>query len=1319
MNQRPPIQSTRQSLPFQDPAFGWDTFEDFFCDFLNAQPVITVTDNGNEIRKKVLRARPYGRKGDNQHGIDLIAEMEGGETWEFQCKHYRTWGPQETRDALTAYNRDAPRRFLLVTRDLSEECFQVVADNPHWELWDAREINRRFRELDNKNDAARILFTHFGPGWAEAFFGISGDGPLISAKAKFQQYLRPSIRFHHRHALIGRANFIEGLDDFVRNNAARVFILAGRGGLGKSRLLLHWSENFNQRHPDHTLRFLSDKCMDFGPSLQSSPPLLTLVFDDAHRLDDVRRALFHELPRRTHIKLVLSLRPGPIAQVTQELLAAGFDTTEIVTAETMEPLNPDQAMQLVDAALKPDFLRHRHFLRAASKDCPLIAVIGAELINSGSLAHRDFVNEDEFRQRVFETLLKDADPVRDRFGRQETDEFLRLLALLGPVKLDSAFLTRAYSFLSMRQADHVSHLRDALDSVGLLHTTGAGTRVTPDLLSDHLAYTACYDHTGQSRTFSERLLDSFSPEEFPKVIQRLAEAEWRALGERPDSASVVQPLWKWFCERFEASNFHDRCNQLQEWANIAEIQPQRTIELAELSLRLTTAPSSANDTDALYTRLNWHTHQHSIEWLPRMLATVAENHANRVSRCFDILWQVARHAPKASDWPNGHPITLMGEVISYKIWKGMPVHTAGIEWLERIVCDIAWTEDTKTNVELLGTFAKPIFATSIEENWSSRHAVHMRYHPVHLENTACLRARILSIFRDILGKCNECLASKLVPIIESCCDFARLGYGASPSKEFIEAWDVERLKSLSILEQILRKFDEPFIQYQIRKTLLHHVRYDKGSSDLRVACRNFLISITDSLDLRIARVAFGYDHDEFACPAGRPSWQSRAKARWRTFVSEVARRTHDKYPDAVSWLGHFAHLDSHWRSFEIDSLSPSFRELIVELAEQHPAEGITAAELLLEDAKHPLVRAFGILAHRATKGNHAERTRLVQAAVSADEPLQTAAVECCALWRREGSITEQVWRIIEELGPSASSTVAWGLVNFVGCFNGEGMLRDWHLIASIPFNSNEAGTASHIATGAAELVARQKLHPDSESIARFLGRFEAITDPSGHQMERALAKLADLFPVEMFLMLWRRNQFRKAGNDSLKPLPYHLGRIRFARIMEAPEVSALLIESEQRLAAGRELDPDEMHLLSSVIQHGSENPSAWLEEAANRANTKEHLIALYELGAVTGIKNIPLAYPRFAKALLNRARAIGTDCHDNLFRKLLYVGGGHGTLNGEPDDEWRGLLETIDSAARQHASDPDLGPLFVEMVRHERSWMESTRLRDSAFSEDE
>jgi hypothetical protein len=204
MNSRPPVAANRQKLPFQDSAFGWDTFEDFFRDFLNAQPEIVLPVAGEEIRQRVICARPFGRKGDSQHGIDLVAEMEGGEVWDFQCKHYKEWGPQNTRDAVSAYNRDAARRFLLITREVSEKCFEVIAQLPHWELWDAREINQRFRDSIDVAKAARILFTHFGPGWAEAFFGIAGDGPLIGAEAKFERHLRCGIRFHHRHALIGR-----------------------------------------------------------------------------------------------------------------------------------------------------------------------------------------------------------------------------------------------------------------------------------------------------------------------------------------------------------------------------------------------------------------------------------------------------------------------------------------------------------------------------------------------------------------------------------------------------------------------------------------------------------------------------------------------------------------------------------------------------------------------------------------------------------------------------------------------------------------------------------------------------------------------------------------------------------------------------------------------------------------------------------------------------------------------------------------------------------------------------------------------------------
>jgi hypothetical protein len=1315
MHPRPPVQPLRESLPFHGSAFGWETFEDFFCDFLNAQPVMVLNDGGTEVRRRVIRARPFGRKGDRQFGIDLLGEMEGGEVWDFQCKHVKEWSPQKTRDAINAYERSAQRRILLVTCEVSEECYNIVGEHPGWTLWDAREINRRFRELDALR-AAPILFTHFGPGWAEAFFGISGDGPLIGAEAKFKTFLRPDIRFHHRHALIGRTGLVEQLDAFVRDEKARVFIVTGRGGLGKSRLLLHWSRDFNGRHPGYTLRFLSDKCADFGPSLQVAPVPLALAFDDAHRLDDVRRALFHELPRREHIKLVLSLRPGPIGQVMQELLAAGFDTTEIITGEPMKPLTAAQSMELVDAALKPEFSKHRHFLYSASRDCPLIAVVGAELINSGALSSGDLLDEKDLQRLAFESLLDDAAPVCEEFGTQPTDDFLRLLALLGPVKLDAAFFAKAAPFIVLPHADRVSHLRDALDAVGLLHTTGAGTRVTPDLLSDHLAYTACYDHTGQSRTFAERLLDHFSPEDFPKFMQHLAEAEWRALDELPQAASVVEPLWQWFRARFERSSFHDRKAQIQEWANIAHLQPRRSLELAELAVSLTTAPPPEFKFKELG---RWAHHDYCLESLPQMLGGVAEHHPVYVARCFGLLWQLGRDKPPGSfNNDQGHPISVIGDVVSYKYGKTLEVCDAALNWLERLLAGDEWQQDLHKPGWLLGKFLTPLFATSVEENWSTGRQLHLRSHPLHLPNTASLRARVLAIYRKLLARGDAQLASQIIPVLNKGCDIARMGFGGSPTEKFIEAWDIERLKSLAVFEEMAGNFTEPLLQFQVRRALQHYLRYGKGCPAFRDACRSVVTRIPDTLDLRIARTAFGNCHDEFERDTHTHDWQVKEKARWETFIREVADATHTAHLDAGAWLAHLTSLDRRWRAF--DSFQPNFRHLLVALAERHPAEGIAAAEILVRVPGHPLAHAFDALAMTATKSDSEMRLRLIrEAAESSSEDLQTAAVACCTWWRREGELPEAAWQILEAFAPTAPTHIANGIANFVRWHDKRATLRDWHLVTALPFSPEQSALAGHIAARAADLISDAGLRPDAESVARFLSRYESLAEPEDHDSEHAFEKLAEAFPVEMFLMLWRRSQARKAGDTSLKPLPYDFARIQFRRVMSAPEVKALVADCERRLTEGEKLDFDEMRLLRSAVQHGSDDPSAWLEAAANRATTEEQLNALRGLGAAGDFDNAALAHPGFIRCLLARARAISPECHERVFSRLLHVGGSRGSTNGEPDPEWKGLIEAVERLAEQHSADPELGPLFSTIAKHERAWIESNRQRSAAEEQEE
>jgi len=1310
MGSRPPVQTALQRLPFGDPAFGWETFEDFFCDFLNARPVFVLNDRGTEVRGEVIRARPFGRKGDPQHGLDLIAEMEGGEEWHFQCKHRPTgWTPLETREAIEKYQGKAARRFLLVTCKVSEKCHEVLKGHPGWVLWDAREIDRRFREL-SPMVGAPILFTHFGPGWAEAFFEVRGDGPLMGAEAKYAPQLRQQtgIRFHHRHPLIGRGEILDRLDAFTRDPNKRVFLLSGRGGLGKSRLLLEWSRHFHQRHPDRTLRFLSDKCADFGPTLRAAPKPLTLVFDDAHRLEDVRRMLFPELPCREDVQLVLALRPGPTEQILRELLDAGFDSTEIVRDTPLSSLDPQEALALVDQALKPEHTACRQSLLSASKSIPLVAVIGAELINSGDLADPDLLNAGEFQHRVFQSLLNDARSVRGQFGQSGTDDFLCLLALLGPITLDRAFCTKAAPFIGLPHADHVSRLGEALDSAGLLLTTEAGTRVTPDLLSDHLAYTACYDRMGRSRGFVERLLDTFSAAEFPKVMQRLAEAEWRALRDASSADSVVEPLWQWFQDRFQRSSFLERRKQLEQWAGIAWLQPERSLKLAQLAESLTTAPA---EDQPVWLPKGCDTHPEALAGIPQMLAKVAAHHPEYLGQCFDFLWKLGRRHPDASG--QAHPISVASDVVAYRPWKSLEVQSAALTWLERLLeGDDPPLEDRELGW-LLRTLLEPLLETSVEETWWNGRTLHSQTGLLHLENTAPLRERIRRFFRTLLARKDARLASGLVPVLRKGCDIARMNRGGSPTPDFCSQWNVERLQCLQVVEELVAAFGEPLLHFQVRQMLLNFVRFRGEDASVQSEFRRVIAALPDTLDFAIARTVFGDEYSEFEHEPDDENWQDAARQRWDALLRDVSGRLLEQHPSAQVWLPHLAGLQRRWSGFP--GFQPNFRALLVSIGELRPEDGLEAARILLAAPDHPFAAQWDAVAMSSTKGDSTARLRLIRkAAKSSFEDIRAAAIACCAWWRREGEFPEEGWRLLETMAPNASPRVAERLVNFVWWNRLSPTPRDWRLLVSLPFAPGDSVLAGHMAARAAGLIPLLPVKPDGESVKLLLQRCELLESIEGRELIEAMGKFAEVFPLEVFLMLWRRTQARVQ-----EPLPFDLRSIRFPGIMAKPEVASIIEECRQRLSHGRRLSHHEVQLLRQVIQTGNDQPSEWLEAAARHATSELELETLHELGSGGTSGNAALTSPEFARVLLTRARGIGPELHERVFARMIHLGRGRGSVEGQPDAQWRSLLEAVERLAHQHAADPELGPLFASIATRERADMERERRRFAAWDASE
>jgi hypothetical protein len=1200
---------------------------------------------------------------------------------------------------------EADRKFLLVTRAVSPDSREIIAKHPEWTLWDSDDISREFLFRVPPAEAAKILYRNFGPAWPKELLGLTGSDPLITAEAKFAPLLEPGRSFHHRLDMVGRADWLMALDNFVEAKDRRVFFLIGRGGLGKSRSLREWSRGFSDRHKGWTLRFISDSPAEFGSALDAAAKPLMLVFDDAHRLDEVRRTLFAELPSRTDIKLVLGLRPGPVAQVEAEIISAGFDTTQVERPREMKRLNSEHALELAEAALGPDFAeRFRLPLRDLSRDCPLLAVLAAELIKRGELTERGLSDTSEFRNHVFEGLVREARPVEDRFGTTLVRDLLHLLSVLAPVKLDGDFLNRAAAFLGGAiQPHHVSDVIGELDNAGLILTTGAGVRVSPDLLSDHLAYTACYDKRERTTTFAERVITHFPLDDFPKLIQHLAEAEWHATNRNQSADSVVEPVWQSFVRRFESGSFYIRAEQLKAWANIAYLQPARTLRLAQLALRLNTATKDEH-TRILLQR--WDTHLHVLEGLPPLLKPLAEHHSEYVAPCLDILWEIGRDLPVPPFSSQSHPITKIGEIAKFQLRKSLDIQDEVLNWIEGLLSGTEWIKRTNKPDWLLAQLLNPFFSTGLEDNWMTGNTFHWRTVPIHLDNTAKHRNRVLAILRAIAKRGEAALTLAAMTVLEHAMQRAYLGPATVPAK-FSERWLVERKKALAVLADIIRDSPSPIIHFRARRILLQNMRYQ--DPEFRAACRDVFDTIPDSLDCRIVRAAVGSYWDEFE--GSKPDdWQDQAKHRWDQFVRSTAEAIHLKWPEADALLASLAE-----RHQELVALgfTPSFWEILHSLAETKPDIALNLATRLIAQPANPVGRLFDALVLPITNAKPELRLPLCEDAMRDGDNLTVGAIRCLTAWRQDGTLPSRAWDLINDFAATASPVVADVILRFVSFNHRTPEPADWHVLAALPVTSEHWWIAHRILESAADLLEKSML-PTPEIADEVLEKLDVLKSIGDHQLEHAISEFAKHFPGKVFLVMWRRQQRRDKEDSDFDVVPYDFHAIRFADVLADPEAARVIDEIEDRFINGTTFNYGEMEILHIAILQSADRVEKNLCRILGKAKNAGQLERVAEFIANWHSWPVVLSCPDFTRELLRRAKATGQDVHQRIFARLQELPGSRGASAYQPNAEWKAIVEAVEKMAEQYKQDADLGPLYAGAAKHEREWMKamSTRLPD-------
>jgi hypothetical protein len=727
----PPLDPRASHLPLAEQnGLSWTQFESFCADLLQL-----VFDKSRVYR--------YGGSGSAQGGIDIAVELSSGGRLGAQCKQRVQFGPAEVRAAIEAASFEADSYLIFLSRVATSAARDVVDGDSRWELLDLDDISRLVRRLAPE-DARRLVEDHFGPRWRQRFLGATGPPLFIGSGLAFAGLQDTERIFHHGWQLVGREEELAGLAGFRDDPDSSVAILVGRGGIGKTKLL----DAFSDQGDGAKIVFVSTNVPATPEGLDElEPGPAIVVVDDAHRREDLDQILGFIFERRQRskqpIKVLISTRPRRLDELDSILGRCGFDPAEVTKLDELVPLSAKDTECLAEQALGPEHRRHAPALSAASSDCPLITVVGAQLIRRRQVPTSLLVNQDEFRSAVLgrfrEELVGDFGP---EMPAESASDLLDAIAAVGPFPPDDPAALAALSDFVEIRADKVSRFLGRLEDSGVLARRGGRLRISPDLLADYILEQACLTDAG-STGYAAEAYRRFEPVLPGHVLRNLAELDWRMRAAERE-VDLLGDAWEPIKAEMLAADNRQRGVLLDRLEPIAYFQPEQVLEIVEAVIE---NPRDVAGLEFLDTRL--YTHAELLEKVPAILRAIAYN-ARFVDRVVGLLWDLGRGIERKPNRPFVHPLQVLEDLASYSPLKPVGFNGLVFTAVDRLLGEAG--ADGHRHL-LLGVMGK-LLQREGTDTWSrNRREVVMNQFLIAPEATAEVRASAIAVLRrEALGE---------------------------------------------------------------------------------------------------------------------------------------------------------------------------------------------------------------------------------------------------------------------------------------------------------------------------------------------------------------------------------------------------------------------------------------------------------------------------------------------------------------------------------------------------------------------------------------
>jgi hypothetical protein len=997
-------------------------FERFFLSFFNAGISLPSERNGRSIESRVVEANTYAAgSGRAQQGIDLIAKMEGGETWVFQCKRVKKWSPSETKEAIKkASGFQADRYFLLVACDPAEGVEKLIEEHPKWTLWNLDRICTEFR-LRVPHDKQPVVLSFLDHSDLKRFAPYAIDA-LISPEQYWESVTRRDASFLHKYRLVGREALICDLEEFAHQGARKVLMLSGNGGEGKSRLVYEFASEFQLKHPETKIVFLNPHSTgDLATSIWNVREPRIVVVDDAHRLERVSDDLLNSVREAENTKLILLTRPQGNEALEEKIRSHGLYGH--LKKIKLPPLKKKEIKQLAEAVLGTELINYAPHLIARTGDSPFLTTLAGDLLRRKKITVQDWASDREFYRAVLRSYNQDNLSQLSADDQEQADQLLRVIALLSPIIPNAEFMKKAGKCIDV-SAVRAEKVFLRLQSVGVISAESKNVRVIPDLFSDYLVFDTVFDFQNRRPVFVETILHVFS-QESAILIRNLAEAAWLARSEAIDRDALLRPLLEAEFSRFDRMSFYERGKMLEDWSAFSVFLPKESLELSHRAVGKKTAGAPYSSWGS--TAMGIDSYNFTVSKIPTLLKPIALYLDEYRHAAMDLIWQLGEPIKKKND-ARSHPWEVISEIIKFELNKPIEVSESALEWVGKLVRRESVHGILESTGAMLSILLSPCFAREVEgTEWQGR-TMTWWTHSIDVEKTQGIRNQALEILRWVIQNRSWRAAVSVIGTLGYALQRA-VGFRVqvAHAQQYQESWRPERLKALSLVEETLQLHEQAPVRYAIRQWLLQNQPYEEDTV-FKEASRRVLNSITEDLRLHIAIAILTQSHYEFFEELGKPSgsdFQEQSQKLWNEKLEEIARELISAYPKPVSCAPFLQELSADL----LDSgYSPRFYHLFPAISRVNPSYGADLARFLLQETERNLVAAswFELLLGLSTQTLIEELLGLGKSSSHA--------------WLRKGVIMYLSFKtplsalekhLINELAPEAENEVIYQIIQLI------------------------------------------------------------------------------------------------------------------------------------------------------------------------------------------------------------------------------------------------------------------------------------------------